>query len=759
MTTGATGQPEAISHFRLTGLFCVACAGAIETALLGEPGVTAARVSYAGQRATVNWNPQHTSPSRLVERVVAAGYGAAPDVGEQARSLRLREGRKMLWRVFVALFCATQVMMYTTPLYIAEPGAIGADLQRLLQWASWLLSIPVLAFAAGPFFSDAWHGLREHRIRMELPVALGIGTAFVAGSAALFDTQGVFGSELYFDSLTMFVSLLLVARWFAQRAHDRVASALEDALHRLPAAVRRVDASGRATLVPLHEIVVGDTLRVLAGEAFPADGPVVEGTTSADEALLTGESSPVPKSPGSVALAGSLNLTAPVSQRVERLGADTRHDGIVALLRGAAGERPRLVRATDRLAGPFLIAVLLLALGAAAFWASSDPAHAVRVAVAVLIVTCPCALSLAAPSALLTTAGALARRGILVARLDAIETLAALDTVCFDKTGTLTEDRLHLQRVVACPAASRRGLEAQTLLGMAASMAFSSTHPAARAIAAAHQAGGDESAGAAWQRIVEVPGGGVEARDAAGRCYRLGARQWVESVVPAPPAGGAAGTGLSVDGELLAVFELGEVLRRDAAATVQALHGAGLAIEILSGDTAQRVRAVAERLGIAAARGGLRPEHKLAALAEMQRRGRRVGMVGDGLNDAPVIACADVSFAMAGGSALTRSRADFIVLSGRLGDVAEARATAQRAMRIIRQSLGWALVYNAVCVPLAVAGQLAPWAAAVGMGASSLFVVMNAIRIDRRPRAGREARPEDPDPAVAAVSLKPARAP
>lgn len=735
--TLANGHQEAVSHLKLTGLYCAACANAIESALLSEPGVAGASVSYAGQRATVRWDPTLTAPSRLIACIVKAGYGASPDVAEPARAMRLGEQRRALWRLFVAAFCAMQVMMYATPLYVAGPDTIGPDLRRLLQWASWLLSLPVLVFAAGPFFREAWRGLRQGQMRMELPIAIGIGTAFVASSGAVFDPQGVFGPEAYFDSLTMFVFFLLVARYLALRAHDRVAAALEDAIQRLPAAVRRIDDDGRTAWVPLHELAVGDLVRVLAGEAFPADGAIIEGSTSADEALLTGESSAVTKVTGDCALAGSLNLLAPVTLRVDRLGADTRHEGIVALLRSAASERPGFMRTADRLAGPFLVAVLLLSLGSGAWWAWVDPTRAVWVAVSVLIVTCPCALSLAAPSALLAAAGALARRGILTSRLDAIESLASLDTICFDKTGTLTEDCLQLERIVAEPAALRRGLVTEALLSKAASLASSSNHPAARAIVAAHPAEIDAAA-FSWRQISEVPGCGIEAVDGDGLRYRLGARQWASGTATAT-GDDAPQTWFACEGRLLAGFEFSEALRPDAAATIRALRNTGLGIEVLSGDADRRVRAVADRLGIAHARGSLLPEQKLAVVAGLQRTGGRVGMVGDGLNDAPVMARADVSFAMAGGSAVTRARADFILLSGRLSDVALAHDTARSTMRVVRQSLAWALVYNAVCVPLAMLGLLAPWAAAIGMGGSSLLVVLNAIRIDRR-----SLRPEHP---------------
>ncbi|MDE2297234.1 MAG: cation-translocating P-type ATPase [Burkholderiales bacterium] len=751
-SSAAGGERIAQSHFRLSGLYCAACAGLIEHALGAEPGVIGAEVSYATQRATVRWNPRLTRPSRLVAAVQRAGYGASPDLAEPARALRRREQRAALWRLFVAVFCTMQVMMYAAPAYVAAPGSISPDLLRLLQWASWLLSIPVLLFSAAPMFRDAWDGVLHRQVRMDLPVAIGLIVTFVASTGATFAPGGVFGREVYFDSLTMFVSFLLGGRYLTLIARHRVAASLEAALTRLPPDVHRVEPDGRCTAVPLRALRVGDRVRVLAGEAFVADGALLEGCTQADEALLTGESRPVAKRPGDPVVAGSLNLTAPVTMRVERLGADTRFEAVVALMRGALTQRPALVRTADRVAVPFLWGVLVLAALAGAAWSFIDPARAVWVAVSVLIVTCPCALSLAAPSALLAAAGALARRGVLVQRLDAFEALAKVDTLYFDKTGTLTDDRMQLQRVHLLPAADRAGLDAASVLGLAGSLALNSAHPLSKALARDLVA-----PDAVWSDVVEVPGRGLQGAAWDGSLARLGARAWVDpngagrvrasdrprrhanadagGAVGAPPADPSAARVWFGDARgALAWFEFGEALKPDAAAALAALRGSGVALALLSGDAPERVRLLAEQLHLADAQGGATPEIKLARLAAAQHAGHCVGMVGDGLNDAPVIARADVSFAFAQGAAITQSKADFILLSGRVADVALARDVAGRAMRVLRQNLGWALVYNAVCVPLALLGWFPPWAAGLGMATSSLVVVLNALRIDAAPR-------------------------
>ncbi|MBX3607403.1 MAG: cadmium-translocating P-type ATPase [Piscinibacter sp.] len=722
---GSDGAREATSQFRLSGLHCGACAGLIEAALSRVDGVLEARVQAAAELAQVRWDPARTRASALVGAIQAAGYGAVPDAAAGAREQRRTEQRRALWRLAVAGLCMMQVMMYATPAYVAAPGDISAEAQRLLQWASWLLSLPVMLFSAGPFFGGAWRALRQRRLGMDVPVALGIAVTFVASTGAAFDPGGPFGHEVYFDSLTMFVFFLLGGRWLELRARHRVADALERGAAGLPDSVLRLRDDDQPERVALLRLQPGDRVRVLAGQAIPADGELLDGPALVDEALLTGESTPRPKRPGEELVAGSTNLQGPLLMRVLRVGEDTRQAGIVRLMRSALTQRPRVVQQAERIAGPFLWAVLLLALVAAGAWSLIEPGRALWVMVSVLIVTCPCALSLAAPSALLSAAGALARRGLLLQRLEALEALASIDTVMLDKTGTLTEDRLELAATHLLDPAGTEG----EWLARAGTLAALSTHPAARAVAAA---AGVLDGAHEWSAITEVPGAGLQARDHAGRCWRLGRRDWVND----SRSGGAA-PGQEVwfgcDGHARAVFELRETLRTDAPATVQCLQREGLRVVLLSGDAPARAQALAQRLGIDAAHGGASPADKLATLAQAQRDGARVAMVGDGINDAPVLARADVSFAFAHGAAVSRAQADLIVLGQRLGVVAEARSHARRTLRVIRQNLAWAAVYNASCVPLALAGWLPPWAAGLGMAGSSLFVVLNALRLARIP--------------------------
>jgi Cu2+-exporting ATPase len=718
--TATDGRPVAESSLRIGGMHCAACAAAIEDALRRVPGVLDATVSAAAQVATVRWDARLTQASALVHAVEAAGYEAVPDTMAAARGLRRKEARTALWRLFVAAFCAMQVMMLATPAYVSAPGELAADHKRLLDWGSWLLTLPVLWFSAAPFFAGAWRSLRQRRIGMDVPVALGIAVAFIASSGAAFDPGGVFGSEVYFDSLAMFVSFLLGGRFLEMRARHRAEAALEAATAALPESALRLRPDGTVEAVSVRRLVPGDLVRIPIGQAFAADGVIVEGTTQADESLLTGESRPLPKGVDDGVVAGSLNVQAPVLMRVERVGADTRYEAILALMRAARTQRPALLAAADRWAAPFLWAVLVLAAAAGAAWSVADPSRALWVVVSVLIVTCPCALSLAAPSALLAAAAAMGRRGLLLRHLDAIERLARIDTLFVDKTGTLTEGRL---RCVDARSLAE-GEPAAALAATAASLAAWSSHPLAMALRESFAA-----SNAAWHAVREVPGQGLEGVDGDGARWRLGAAAWAGADRPDPASDTCSF--LARDGVPLACFTFEERLREDAAAAVQALRDDGVRVCLLSGDTAGRARHVGAALGLAATSGALTPEDKLRAVQDAQRQGHVVGMLGDGVNDAPVLAQADVSLAMGEGALVARTQADGVLVSNRLGDVVLARRRARQALAVVRQNFAWAALYNAACVPLALAGWLPPWAAGLGMATSSLFVVLNSMRLAR----------------------------
>jgi Cu2+-exporting ATPase len=708
---------SAQSQFQVGGMYCGACSYTIESALAQLDGVRRADVNAASARLALRWDPSRLHLADVLACVERAGYQVVPDVAASARALRAREWRLMLWRVFVSSFVAMQVMMLAIPVYVAEPGEMSPDIERLLQWGSWVLCLVMLAFAAGPFFKSAWQQLRARRLGMDVPVALGLSVTFIASSGALFDPGGLFGHAVYFDTLSMFVSFLLIGRWFEMKARHRAAEALESVAGALPQAAERLLPDGRSERVMAEHLRVGDRLRVAAGEAFAADGLVEQGESSVNEALLSGESAPVLKQPGAEVVAGSINLEGPLVLRVTRVGADTTAQGIVRLMQQAQSQRVEGSLLLERVARGFTAAVLALAMLAALAWLWIDPSRALGIAVAVLIVTCPCALTLAAPAAWLAAAGALARRGLLLVRLDLLERLAEVDTVVFDKTGTLSEERPVLAAQWA------EGDTVEALLPVARRLAAHSRHPYSQALV-------DAGGALPWPDLRELPGRGLEAVDEAGRTWRLGAPAWVAEL-----SGLGADTRAQVacgrPGALLALsFE--ERPREGAEAAVAALRALGLQVHLLSGDAEGATAAMAMRLGIERWLSGARPADKLATVRRLQSQGRKVLMVGDGINDAPVLAAADLRVVMGQGAMLARSNADALLLSNRLADLPAARRLALRTRRVLRQNLAWAALYNFACVPLALAGRLPPLAAGIGMAASSLLVVLNAQRLASR---------------------------
>ena len=737
-------QPETFQSFMLVrGMHCAACALSLESALLSVKGVLAVQVSAASASASVTWQPSLTRPSIWMGAGVELGYELLPAEGALSVEQERQQSRLALWRWLVAGFCMMQVMMYAAPAYFTQPGDISPDIEKLLRWASWVLSLPVVMFSCKPFFSNAWRDILRRSISMDLPVAIGIAVTFAVSTAATFEPQGWWGEGVYFDSLTMFVFFLLTGRWLEQRLRSRTAGALGALMQRLPASVERQLANHEFKRVAVRLLKLGDVVRVLPGEAFPADGTVLEGSTFADEALLTGESRPVARDAGDAVMAGSYNVGNAALVRVDKLGAATRYAQIVALMAQASLDKPRLAVLADKVAKPFLIFVLLSAFGAAAYGWQSDPAVALMAAVAVLVVTCPCALSLATPTAMLTTAGLLASQGVLVRRLQAIESLADIDTVIFDKTGTLTEAAMSLKAVQ-----TRTGVTRDDALRWAASLARQSLHPLSRALVAAS----NDFPALAAVNVKEFAGAGLEGEfenespraDSQPGRWRLGSGSFcgvdIASNAVTFKAGVASASVLApARGRVhladnlgwVATFEFNEALRPDASKTVAALKANGLAVYMLSGDTQAAAGQVAEQLSIEFAQGDCKPEAKLALLQELQAKGRKVMMVGDGLNDGPTLAAAHVSVAVGSAVPLAQAQSDLVLPSAQLSILPTMLQQAKRTMRVIKQNLIWAAVYNATCVPLALMGWLPAWLAALGMATSSLLVMANAARLSR----------------------------
>lgn len=792
----------------IDAVHCAACTQTIGAAIDDEHARI--EVNVVSRRARLVWDNTRYRLSDLLQRLDDIGYAPRPLALDMVERADPRPRRRALWRMMVGVLCMMQVMMFSVPRYMGG-DEIPPDIQQLMIWGEAMLTVPALIFAAGPFFSGAWNDMRQRRIGMDTPVALGIAVTVIASVIAFQQ-----GKEVYFDSVTMIIGLLLVARWIESMARDRAASSLGNSLARLPESADRLRADGSVERVSRRRLQPGDRVSVPAGATFVVDGRILEGSTEVDESLLTGESEPQPRQPGSTVVSGSINLRHPLIVEVLRRASDSRLAELHRLIDRAATSRPAILRQADRFAGPFLIAVLIIAAIAAAVWWFIDPARAPWIAAAILIVTCPCALALAAPSALLATLGGLARRGIIIDRSDTLEALARSDVFLFDKTGTLTTSTPEITLM-----GTTGGLGPADALAIASGIEHSSLHPVARAFAAAAAREGvapvfmatqpagtptgeqpadapamdattslttgkqmlPESDGqgattadpadvlaapclpgagrhlAGHTRILAVqdlPGGGLSAR------LRIGEENWDARIIPqhdeillemqrssakdkasaeaeppllpttdAPVSAPMPATPMAP--AMRATFRLTESLRAGATETLDELRAGGLSCRIVSGDHASRVAGVARPLGFADTdtQAGARPEDKLDTLERLQAAGHRVTMVGDGVNDAPVLSRADISISLASATPLAQHHADILLLGDRLDDVLVARRAARHAMHIVRQNLLFSCLYNVLSIPLAAAGLVPPWLAGLGMAASSLVVVLNALRAAR----------------------------
>ncbi len=710
---------------------CAACAWLIEQHLSRQPGVESAVANVATRRVVVRWRDGAQTVAGLLAALAGIGYMAWPFEVSRTDQQDRRARRGLLMRMAVAMLGMMQVMMYAWPIYTHEATIDPGQLQ-LMRWASFALTLPVVLYAASPIFAGAWRSLRQRHMGMDVPVAIGIGAGFAA--SALATVRGV--GEVYFDSVTMFVAFLLLARYLELRVRQASRSGAEMLARQLPATCERLAAAGAAgERVPVARLRAGDLIRVKAGEIVPADGAVVAGASELDESMLTGESRPVRRAAGETVLAGSFNTASPLELRITRVGAGTRLAEIVAVLDRALAEKPRLATLADRVAGWFVATLLGLAALTGLVWGLwIDPSRALLVTIAVLVVSCPCALSLATPAALAAAGAALSRRGVLLTRGHALETLARVTDVVLDKTGTLTEGRFAVAAVEPLADADRA-----QCLALAAAMERGGEHPIARALVAAAQG----SAGMPLQvsDMRNVPGQGLEAI-VDGRRLRLGRADFVAALGPdsgqAPDTGrsdadhsGATVVWLGAPAGPLARFVLADVERAQTPQLLARLRELGVRCHLVSGDHADAVHWWASHFGIACVTGAVTPEGKRDYVARLQQGGAVVLAVGDGINDAPVLAQAQVSIAIGSGAPLAQAGADAVLTHGGVAEIATALAVSRQTRRVVRQNLGWAFFYNVVAIPLAATGLVTAWMAGIGMSLSSLLVVANAWRLLR----------------------------
>ncbi len=702
----------------MEGISCAACGWLIEKHLRTLPAVAEARLNLSNHRLHVRWADAQLPLSQILAELRQIGYAAHPYQADRASEQLASENRLALRQLGVAGLLWFQAMMATMATWPEFNIDLSPELHTILRWVALFLTTPIVFYSCAPFFKGAMRDLRTRHLTMDVSVSLAIGSAYIAGIWTSITGVG----ELYFDAVGMFALFLLAGRYLERRARERTAAATAQLVNLLPASCLRLDAAGQSERILLSELRLGERILVQAGSILPADGKIIDGQSSIDESLLTGEYLPQPRMPGDAVTAGTLNVEGALTVEVQALGQDTRLSAIVRLLDRAQAEKPRLAEIADRAAQWFLLLSLIAAAAIGLLWWELDSSRAFWIVLAMLVATCPCALSLATPTALTAATGTLHKLGLLLTRGHVLEGLNQIDTVIFDKTGTLTEGRLVLRSI--------RPLgvhDSDECLSLAAALENRSEHPIARAFGRAPLAA---------EEVHSTPGLGLEGL-VGGQRLRIGQAEFVCALsganVPGMP--NEAGQWLLLGGAQgpLAWFVLDDRLRDDAPALLAACKARGWRTLLLSGDSSPMVASVAAELGIDEARGGLRPDDKLQVLQQLHREGRKVLMLGDGVNDVPVLAAADISVAMGSATDLAKTSADAVLLSNRLDALVQAFSLARRTRRVIIENLLWAALYNGLMLPFAALGWITPVWAAVGMSISSLTVVLNALRLTRLP--------------------------
>lgn len=694
----------------VTGARCAACIAKIEREMARFPGVATARLNLSTGRLALGLEGAAVDPGRIIAALERLGYPATPYDPGAALVQRDREGRQLILALGVAAFGAMNAMMFSVPIWAGLfDQELGPATRSMMMWMSAAVGAPCAIYAGMTFFKSAWRSLRAGQANMDVPISVGV----ILTLAISFSETILNGRDAYFDAAVSLLFLLLIGRWLDHVLRAKARSAAGDLLALQAPVACVVDGAGRERSIPLNDVQPGDVLRVRPGDRIPVDAILEDGEALLDNSLLTGESAPERLQTGQLCRAGALNTSGLLTLRARARSEDSALAAIARLVEAGAQSRSRYVRLADRAAALYVPVVHLAALATfAGGWALGlDPREALIRAVAVLIVTCPCALGLAVPAVQVVASARLFRRGVLVKSGAALERLAEIDHVVFDKTGVLTEGRPVL--VGASP----------RIVALAAPLARASGHPMARAIARA------AGQGPLATEVVEHAGLGVEGL-IDGRRARLGRATFVG--VPTLRSG---------ETDLWFGFETGskvrmqfsDVLRSDAVETVKALKARGITVEILSGDQVGAVKAVADTTGVAVWRAGLLPAEKAEAIDRLAAEGRKVLMIGDGLNDAAALARAHA--AIAPGSALEASQnaADLVLTRDSLMAVVEAIDVARSARRRALENFGFAALYNLVAAPAAMIGLVNPFVAALAMSGSSLVVTLNALRV-RSPR-------------------------
>ena len=716
----------------LEGITCAACVWLNERHLRTLPGVIDVQVNYSTHRARVRWDNEKLQLSEILQAISAIGYLAHPYDPARQQAVLDKERRQQLRRLGVAGALGMQVMMTSVGLYAGDWYGMEIEFKAMFYWINLVFTIPILLYSAEPFFRHAWLDIQYRRAGMDLPVALAISLAFIGSLWTTFTLSP--NGHVYYDSISMFVFLLLAGRYFELIARQRSNQAAESLVHLVPSMATRLcdTAEGRKEeLVLVSDLVINDIVLIRPGDNIPADGVIIDGRSSIDESLLTGESYPITKYPQQNVVAGTINIDSPLQMKVTKVGADTTLSQILRLLERAQTEKPRITQLADQAASWFIFAILIFAAIVALYWWRVDSSTDIwfQITLSVLVVTCPCALSLATPTAITAATSTLTRYGLLTTRGHALETLAKTTHVIFDKTGTLTEGRLQLVKTYPLVQITE-----DECLSYAIAIEKNSEHPIARALL---NAATPNLPNYSATRVTNIPGAGLQG-NINGQTFFIGTVPFITEK-----------TKLSLNLQFLtklqqqhhtivvlantekvyAVFTLEDKIRESARELIHQLQQQGKIVILLSGDHSAAVEQVAEAVGISEAHAAYTPENKLCYVQNLQRRGAIVAMVGDGVNDAPVLAQAQVSIAMGSGTQVARASADMILLTEQLTNLMIGFTTASKTLQIIRQNIFWAIAYNLTALPLAALGWVSPWEAALGMSLSSLLVVSNALRL------------------------------
>ncbi|GAA3937287.1 heavy metal translocating P-type ATPase [Litoribacillus peritrichatus] len=696
----------------ISGISCAACVWLIEKHLEHLSGIEEVRVNLTTHRATISWNTQDIKLSEIFYAIDAIGYHAEPWKANRAAQQQQKENHTALARLGIAGIGMMQVMMMANALYFGHYTGIDQSYESFIRWASLFLTTPVVLYSSFPFFQASFRDLKTRHLTMDVPVSIAIALAFSASIWATFKGTG----EVYFDSVCMFTFFLLLGRFFEMKARHQNSQASNELIGLLPNTTL-VYKDGEYQITSTEQIKLGDQVLIKPGHTVPSDARVIEGTADLDESALTGEYLPVSKTIGDEVLGGTVCLDHPLVVEIIKIGHQNTLNLVVELMNKAESSKPRIARIADTIASRFVAAVLITAVTVWGCWMFIDPDKAFWIALSVLVVTCPCALSLATPTAITAATSSLKRSGLVITSTHVLETLPTTTDVLFDKTGTLTQGKLTIADVTTVDQLSK-----EEALDIAANLEALSEHPIARAFPSSTSPATD---------VVITPGGGLSGVIDS-ETYHIGhaefiAQQLNSSEVKSPDSN--HWVILANHEQPLAWFKVEDTEREDAIQAVTEMTERNLQVHMLTGDRSQAAKIIGDKLQIPNIHSGLSPQEKLDKLNELHAQNKKTLMIGDGINDIPVLASAGVSIAMSEATDLAKTKSDMVLMNGKLTAISKAFEIAVKCRKVIKQNLSWALLYNLIALPLAATGYIPPWAAAIGMSTSSLVVVLNAVRL------------------------------